>query len=78
MKKTLKKLLSLDIMIVLLLFMAFSCAIATFIENDFGPLGAKSFVYAQTWFEAIMLILVLGIIANIIWFKMYIFLIKVF
>ena len=71
MKKTLKKLLSLDIMIVLLLFMAFSCAIATFIENDFGPLAAKSFVYAQIWFEAIMLILVLGIIANIIWFKMY-------
>ena len=71
MKKFLKNILSIEIMVVLMLFMAFSCAMGTFIENDYGTLGAKSFVYGQTWFETIMVILTLGIIANIIWFKMY-------
>ncbi len=71
MKKLLKNILSLEIMTVLLLALAFSCAIATFIENDFGTLGAKSVVYGQTWFETIMVLLTLGIVANIIWFKMY-------
>ena len=71
MKRILNKLLSMEVMIVLLLFMAFSCAVATFVENDFGPLGAKSFIYGTTWFESVMVLLTLGVIANIIWFKMY-------
>ncbi len=71
MNKLLKKILSIEIMTVLMLFMAFACAVATFIENDYGPLGAKSFVYGQTWFETIMVLLTIGIVANIIWFKMY-------
>ena len=71
MKKILKSLFSMQAMIVLLFFMAVSCALATFVENDFGPLGAKSFVYGQTWFELIMLILVVGVVFNIVWFKMY-------
>lgn len=71
MKKLFKILLSMEVMIVLLLFMAFACAVATFIENDYGTLGAKSFVYGQTWFETVMMLLTLGVIANIIWFKMY-------
>jgi len=54
-----------------MIFLALSCAVATFIENDFGPLGSKSFIYGQTWFELIMLILTIGVIFNIIWFKMY-------
>lgn len=71
MKKILKSFFSMQAMIVLLFFMAVSSALATFVENDFGPLGAKSFVYGQTWFELIMLILVIGIVFNIVWFKMY-------
>ena len=71
MKKILKNILSLEVMCVLMLLMAFSCAVATFIENDYGTLGAKSIVYGQTWFETIMILLTLGIMANIIWFKMY-------
>ena len=70
-KKILKSIFGMPTMIVLLSFMALSSGMATFIENDFGPLGAKSFVYGQTWFETIMLLLTLGVIANIIWFKMY-------
>ena len=60
-----------EIITVLLIFMALSCAVGTFVENDFGPLGSKSLVYGQTWFEIIMLMLTLGVIFNIIWFKMY-------
>ena len=71
MNKIFKSLFSMQAMMVLLIFMAISCAMATFVENDFGPLGAKSLVYGQTWFETIMLILTLGIIFNIIYFKMY-------
>jgi cytochrome c-type biogenesis protein CcsB len=71
MKKLLKNILSIEIMTILMLLLAFACALATFIENDFGTLGAKSLVYGQIWFETIMVLLTLGIVANIIWFKMY-------
>ena len=71
MNKLIKNIFSIEIMVVLLLLMAFSCAVATFIENDYGTLGAKSFVYGQTWFETITTILTLGTIVNIIHFKMY-------
>lgn len=71
MKKTLKNFFSIEVMTVLMLFFALACAVATFVENDFGPLGAKSFIYGQTWFEAIMLLLTIGVIFNIYWFKMY-------
>ncbi|RXK05280.1 cytochrome c biogenesis protein [Halarcobacter bivalviorum] len=69
--KIIKSIFSMPLVIVLLLFFALSCAIATFIENDFGPLGAKSFIYGQTWFELIMLLLTLAVIINIFVFKMY-------
>ncbi|MGA1932074.1 cytochrome c biogenesis protein CcsA [Arcobacter sp. YIC-464] len=71
MKKIFKSLFSMQSMIILLFFMAVSCAMATFVENDFGPLGAKSFVYGQRWFETIMFLLTIGVVFNIIWFKMY-------
>ena len=71
MNKLLKTIFSMEIMTIFLIFMALSCSIATFIENDFGPLGSKAFVYGQIWFEFVMAILILGIIFHIIWFKMY-------
>ncbi|MCG3715049.1 cytochrome C biogenesis protein, partial [Aliarcobacter butzleri] len=66
-----KNIFSIQIMTIFLIFMALACAVATFVENDFGVLGARSFVYGQTWFEFIMLILTIGIAVNIIIFKMY-------
>lgn len=71
MNRLLKNIFSIEIIIVFMILMALASAIATFIENDYGTLAAKSFVYKQLWFEAIMVFLTLGIIANIIWFKMY-------
>jgi len=66
-----KNLFTMPIMITFLIFMALALALATFIENDFGVLASKSFVYGQTWFEFIMLILTIGIVVHIITFKMY-------
>ena len=61
MKNLFKTIFSMEIITVFLIFMALSCGVATFIENDFGPLGSKSFVYGQTWFEFIMLFLTIGV-----------------
>lgn len=60
-----------EIITVFMLLFAFACAVGTFVENDYGTLAARSFVYNQTWFELIMVVLTIGAIANIIWFKMY-------
>ncbi|RXJ90231.1 cytochrome C biogenesis protein [Arcobacter sp. CECT 8983] len=71
MLKKLKSIFSMPIVVVLLLFFGLSCALATFIENDFGPMGARSFIYGQTWFELLMLLLTIAVIVNIFVFKMY-------
>ncbi len=46
---------------ILLLFIAFSTALATFIENDFGSVAAKAAVYNARWFEIVILITFLNI-----------------
>lgn len=50
---------------VMLLLYAFSMAMATFVENDYGTPVAKALIYDCWWFELIMLILVLNFIGNI-------------
>jgi cytochrome c biogenesis protein ResB len=50
---------------VMLLLYAFSMAMATFVENDYGTSVAKALIYDCWWFELIMLILVLNFIGNI-------------
>jgi len=60
-----------EVITVFMLLFAFACAVGTFVENDYGTLAARSFVYNQTWFELIMVVLTIGSILNIIWFKMY-------
>lgn len=56
-----------------LLVVAFAVAIgvATFIENDFGTEGAKSVVYNATWFEILLVVLAINLVANIFKYKMY-------
>ncbi|WP_228099074.1 cytochrome c biogenesis protein [Pedobacter sp. MC2016-24] len=49
----------------MLLLYAFSMAMATFVENDYGTPVAKALIYNCWWFEAIMVILVLNFIGNI-------------
>jgi cytochrome c-type biogenesis protein CcsB len=49
----------------LLLLYAFSMAMATFVENDYGTAVANALIYNCWWFELIMLILILNFIGNI-------------
>jgi cytochrome c-type biogenesis protein CcsB len=49
----------------MLLIYAFSMAMATFVENDYGTPVAKALIYDCWWFELVMLILVLNFIGNI-------------
>ncbi len=55
----------------LLLVFGVSIGIATFIENDFGPIGSQSIVYRAAWFEILMLIMVINMIGVIVVKKMY-------
>src|SRR5690606_25332483 len=52
-------------MTVLLFLYGISMAFATFVENDYGTPTAKTLVYNATWFEILMLWLILLFAANI-------------
>ncbi len=56
---------------VLFVVFAMSMAFATFYENDFGAIAAKSLVYNTKWFELIMLLMVVNLIGQIFIFKLY-------
>ena len=60
-----KFLFSTKMSIVLLFIMAGAMAVATFVENDFGTLVAREFVYEAWWFEAIMIWLSINFIFHI-------------
>lgn len=71
MKKFLNFLFSFPVMGFLVLVMAFSMAIATFIESSYGTEAAKGLIYNSTWFELVMILLGANLLANFIRFKMY-------
>jgi cytochrome c-type biogenesis protein CcsB len=58
-------------MIILLLIFAVSIAVATFVENDFGTDAARAVVYQATWFEVLLLLGMVNIIAVIFKHRMY-------
>lgn len=60
-----------QLMAVLLIFYAFSIAIATFIENDFGTTAARATVYNARWFEILQLLLIVNFAGNIFRYKLY-------
>ena len=47
---------------VLLIAYGSACAVATFVENDFGTPSAKALVYNAAWFDLLHLLLVLNLI----------------
>ena len=71
MKIVSKIFLSMTATLVMLFIFAVAIAAATFIENDFGTEAAKALVYNATWFEALLLLLSINLVANIIKFKMW-------
>ncbi len=70
-KKVSEFLLSIHSAIVLMLIFAFAIAAATFIENDYGTQTAKALVYNARWFEFLLLLLGVNMIANIVRFRMW-------
>ena len=50
----------------LLVIYALSCAIATFIENDYGTLAARAWVYGAFWFDLLHLWLLLSLVSCLI------------
>ncbi len=71
MKKLTNIFLSMQSMGVLILIFAFSIGTATFIENDFGTTAAKAVVYNATWFDILLGLLAVNLIANIIRYRMF-------
>lgn len=48
----------------MLFFYAISCAVATFIENDYGSVAAHTIVYGSWWFALLHIYLVIALIAS--------------
>ncbi|MBU8891683.1 MAG: c-type cytochrome biogenesis protein CcsB [Bacteroidales bacterium] len=56
---------------VLFIVFAMSMAFATFYENDFGAVAAKTLVYNTKWFELLMLLMVINLTGQVFQFKLY-------
>jgi len=64
-------LVSMPFMVALLLTFGIASGVATFIENDYGTETSWALVYGAKWFELIQILLGVGIVANIIRFRMF-------
>ena len=71
MRKIVQFLISMPFMGFLLLVMAFSMAIATFVESSWGTDSAKGLIYNTHWFELIFLLLGISLVANVVRYKSY-------
>ncbi len=71
MKKFLNFLFSFPFMGFLLLILAFSMAIATFVESSYGTEAAQGVIYKSLWFELILLLLAVNLLVNFVRHKMY-------
>ncbi len=71
MKKIFDKIFSMGVGIVLLLIFAISCALATFIEKDFGTASALSLIYNAWWFGLVQVWLVVIIVYNLFKYKLF-------
>ncbi|WP_299579316.1 c-type cytochrome biogenesis protein CcsB [uncultured Sunxiuqinia sp.] len=71
MNKIYQFLVSTSFMGFLLLIMAFSMAIATFIESSYGTPAAKALVYNTHWFELVFLLLGISLIHNFFKYRQF-------
>jgi cytochrome c-type biogenesis protein CcsB len=55
----------------LMLIFAAAIGTATFIENDFGVLAAKSVVYDALWFEGLLVLTAISMIGSVFKYKLY-------
>lgn len=66
MKKLLKPFYSFWVILPAMFVYAFSCAIATFIENDFGSVASRAIIYDSYWFNALHVYLMIALVASFI------------
>ena len=71
MKKFLNFLFSFPFMGFLLLVLAFSMAIATFVESGYGTEVAQGLIYKSFWFSLILFLLSVSLLVNFVRNKMY-------
>jgi cytochrome c-type biogenesis protein CcsB len=71
MRKLTEFLFSPALMAIVLSLFAFSIAIASFIENDFGSSVARALVYNSRWFELLLFIGIINLLGTIIRKKLY-------
>ncbi len=62
---------SLQVTVFLLLILAVSIAVATFLERDFGVAFAREQVYNSHWFETLIIVLVLNFIGSIYSYELF-------
>jgi cytochrome c-type biogenesis protein CcsB len=55
----------------LMLIFAACVGTATFIENDYGTLAAKTAVYSSRWFEALLALTAVSLIGSVFKYKLY-------
>ena len=55
----------------LLVILAISIAVASFIENDFGSETARAHIYNATWFESIFILASINLIGNMLMHRVY-------
>jgi cytochrome c-type biogenesis protein CcsB len=71
MKKFLDFIFSMQFAGTLLLIFAASIGTATFIENDYGTLAARTVVYDAWWFEALLVITAISLIGSVFKYRLY-------
>ncbi len=71
MKRIYYFLTSLPVMAFLFLVLAFTMAIATFVESSYGTPTALALIYKTRWFELIWALLALNLIHNIIKYRFF-------
>ncbi len=64
-------LFSMRLMAILILLFFIAIGYATFIENDFGTQTAKALIYNTIWFELIIVLISINMIANINRYKLW-------
>lgn len=53
----------------IMFFYALSCAVATFIENDYGTIAARAIVYNSWWFAFLHIYLIVALIASFVHYR---------
>ena len=53
----------------IMFFYALSCAVATFIENDYGTIAARAIVYDSWWFALLHIYLIVALIISFIHYR---------